>query len=108
MNSLPPATKLQLELTPLIRSIKLEQVTFYVTSHEGSVVSSCETSLRLSLIHPCSNLDQIPDCASLIYSNADHPMKRKSKKSVQGKYVNQCSTRNQRFHKQAGVQSRCI
>ena len=90
----------------------LKQVTFQVTSHEGSVVLSCKTSLGLSLIQPCSNLDQIPDSASLICSNADHPMKRKSKKSVQvskqsqstftrkkqvstksvsqGKYVNQC------------------
>ena len=69
----------------------LKQVTLYVTSHEGSVVLSCETSLRISLIHLPSNFDQIPDCASLICSNADHLMKRKSKKSVQGKYVNQCA-----------------
>ena len=66
----------------------LKQVTFYVTSHEGSVVLSCKTSLKLNLIHPCSNLNQIPDCASLIYSNADHPMK--SKKNMLEKYVNQC------------------
>ena len=42
------------------------------------------------MIHPCSNLEQIPDFASLIYSNADNPMRRKSKKSMQEKYVNQC------------------
>ena len=42
-------------------SSSLKQVTFYVTSHEGNVVLSCKTSLRLSLKHPCSNLDQIPD-----------------------------------------------
>ena len=53
----------------------LKQIAFHVTSHEGSVVLSCETILRLSLIQPHSNLDQIPDSASLIYSNADHPMK---------------------------------
>ena len=64
--------------------------TFYVTSHECSVVLSCETNLRLTLIHPHSNWNLIPDCASLICNNADHPWKRKSKKSVQGKYVNQC------------------
>ena len=62
---------------------KLKQATFYVTSHEGSVVLSCKTSLKLNLIHPCSNLDQVPDCTSLIYSNADHPMKKESKKSMQ-------------------------
>ena len=61
----------------------LKQITFHVTSHEGSVALSCETGLRLSLIQSCSNLDQIPDSASLICSNADYPMKRKSKKSVQ-------------------------
>ena len=61
----------------------LKQVIFQVTSHEGSVVLQCETSLGLSLIQPHSNLDQIPESASLICSNADHPMKRKSKKSVQ-------------------------
>ena len=44
---------------------------------------SCETSLRLSLIQTHSNLDQIPDSASLMCSSADHPIKRKSKKSVQ-------------------------
>ena len=37
----------------------LKQVTFYVTSHEGSVVLSCERSLKLSLINPHSYLDQI-------------------------------------------------
>ena len=41
------------------------------------------------MVHPHSILDLMPDCASLICSNADHPMKRKSKKSVQGEYVNQ-------------------
>ena len=68
----------------------LKQVTFYVTSHEGSVILLCGTSLKLNFIHPHSNLNHIPDCASLIYSNADHQVKRKSKKSVQGKYINQC------------------
>ena len=72
---------------------KLTQVTFYVTSHEGSVVLSCKTSLKLNLIHPHSSLDQIPDCP------ADHPIKRKSKKSMQEKYVNQCDTRKQKCHK---------
>ena len=55
------------------------------TSHEGSIVLSCKTSLKLNMIHPCSNLDQVPDCSSLIYSNAYYPMKRESKKSMRGK-----------------------
>ena len=61
----------------------LTEISFQVMSHEDSVVLSCDTSLGLSLIQPHSNLDQILDSASLICSNADHPMKRKSKKSVQ-------------------------
>ena len=70
--------------------MQLKQVTFYVTSHEGSVVLSCKTNLKLNLIHPCRNLNQVLECASLIYSSADHPMKKKLKKSMQEKYVNQC------------------
>ena len=71
------------------------EVTFQVSSHEGSVVLSNETSLGLSSIEPCSNLDQIPDSENLICSIADHPMKRKNKNSAtkcvsQEKYVNQC------------------
>ena len=65
---------------PDTRSLK--QITFHVTSHDSSVVLSYETRLGLSLIQPSSNLDEIPDSASLIYSNADHPMKSKSTKSV--------------------------
>ena len=68
---------------------KLKQVTFYVTSHESCVVLSRKTSLKLNFIHPGSNLDQARDCASLIYSDADHPLKKKSKKNMQKKYVNQ-------------------
>ena len=31
---------------------------------EGSVVLSCKTRLKLNLINPHSNLDQVPDCTS--------------------------------------------
>ena len=58
----------------------LKQVTFHVTSHEGSVVLSCVTTLELCLMQPHSNLDSIPSSASLITSHADHP--RKSKKNM--------------------------
>ena len=60
----------------------LMEITLHITSHKGNVVLSCETSLGLSLIQPCSNLDQIPDSASLIWSNADHSrgsLRRESK-----------------------------
>ena len=50
--------------------------------HEGSVVLSCVTTLELSLIQPCNNLDYIPSSASLISSKADHPRK-KSQKNMQ-------------------------
>ena len=52
----------------------LQEVTFHVTSHEGSVVLSCVTTLALSLIQPCTSLDCLPPLASLITSSADHPM----------------------------------
>ena len=61
----------------------LQQVTFHVTSHEGSIVLSCVTILALSLIWPCTSLDCLPPSASLIFSSADHPMKTKSQKNVQ-------------------------
>ena len=59
----------------------LKEVTFHVTSHEGSVVLSRVTTLELCLIQPCSSLDSIPFSSSLITSNADQP--RKSKKNMQ-------------------------
>ena len=61
----------------------LQEVTFHVTSYEGSVVLSCMTTLALSLIQPCTSLDCLPPSASLISSSADHPMKTKSQMNVQ-------------------------
>ena len=59
----------------------LKEVTFQVVNHEGSVFGSCMTSIELGLIQPHSALNTgIPDCERLIYSNADHPDKSKSKK----------------------------
>ena len=55
----------------------LQEVTFHVSSHEGSFVLSCVTTLELSLIPPCNNLDYIPSSASLILTNADYPSKNK-------------------------------
>ena len=49
-------------------------ITFQVTSHEGSVVLSCVTTLELDLIQPCNNLENsIPSSASLISNKADYP-----------------------------------
>ena len=61
----------------------LMEVTFQVTSHEGSVIVSCVRNLALGLIQPHSNLDStVPDSGSLISSKADHPLKKKTKKIV--------------------------
>ena len=60
----------------------LEEVTFYVTSHECSVVLSCVTTLELSLIQPHGNLNFIPSSASLISSKADYPRKKELQKNI--------------------------
>ena len=39
----------------------LHEVTFQVTSHEGSVTVSCATSIELGLIHPHRILDEVPE-----------------------------------------------
>ena len=55
----------------------LMEISFQVTSHEGSVVLSCVTTLELDLIQPCNNLENsIPSSASLISSKADYPYRR--------------------------------
>ena len=59
----------------------LQEVTFYVTSNNGSVVLSCVTKLALGLIEPHTRLDYLPP-ASHITSSADHPVKAKSLMSV--------------------------
>ena len=66
----------------------LEEVTFQVTSQEGSVVLSCATTLELGLIQPHSALeDSIQASASLISSMAEYPRKNKSKVSKPKKNV---------------------
>ena len=60
----------------------LQEVTFQVTSHEGSVIISCATSLELDLIQPLRGFDIVPEKGSLIYSKADMPVKQKNKKSA--------------------------
>ena len=56
----------------------LKRVTFQVINHEGSVIVSCATSLKLGLIQLHSVFDDsVPDCGRLLYSEADHPNKYK-------------------------------
>ena len=75
----------------------LREVTFHVTSHEGSVVLSCLTTFELSLIQPCNNLDFISSSASLISSNADYPRRNGSQKNMQvlKPSQNMCSSKEQ-------------
>ena len=61
----------------------LQEVPFHVTSHEGSVVLSCVTTLALSLIQPHTSLGYLTHSARLITSSADHPMKTKSQMNMQ-------------------------
>ena len=65
----------------------LQEVTFQVTSHEGSVIVSCATNIELGLIHNHRNLDEVPEEDSLIYSIADMP-KQKKNKNCQAENVN--------------------
>ena len=58
------------------------EVTFYVTSNNGSVLLSCVTTLALGLIQPQNRLDNLPPRASHINSSAGHPKKTKSKIDV--------------------------
>ena len=53
----------------------LQKVTFYVAQNDGSVLLSCNTTLVLGLIQPCTRLDYLPPRPSLIVSLIDHPMK---------------------------------
>ena len=61
----------------------LQEVKFYVTSHEGSVVLSCATTFALSLIQPPNSADHLAKGTRLISGSADHPMKIKSQMNVQ-------------------------
>ena len=75
----------------------LKEVTFHVTSHEGSVVLSCATTLDLCLIWPHSNLDSIPSSDSLITGTANYLRKKKSQKNmlVSKPKKNVCSSKEQ-------------
>ena len=70
----------------------LQEVTFHVTSHEGSVILSCATSIELGLIHLHIKLDEMPEECSLIYSKADMPKKQRNK-SCQAE-SNMCSKKS--------------
>ena len=60
----------------------LQEVTFQMTNHEGSVIHSYTPSLQLGLIQPHEDLDVVPDSGSLIYSKVDLTAKQKDRKSM--------------------------
>ena len=59
----------------------LQEVTFQVVNHEGSVIVSCVTSPDLGLIQPHGELNvSVPDCGRLTFSSVDHPNKYQNEK----------------------------
>ena len=62
-------------------SKKLVETTFYITSNEGSVLLSCNTSLTLGLIHSRTKLDYLSPRVRLFTSKVDHP--RNTKEQIQ-------------------------
>ena len=75
----------------------LKEVTFHITSHEGSVVLSCMTTLELGLIQAHNNLENsIPSSVSLTSSKVDYPKKRSQKNVLVSKpKKNVCSSKEQ-------------
>ena len=57
----------------------LQEVTFYMASNNGIVLSSCAITLALGLIQPHTRLDFLHPKASLITGRNDHPMKTSAK-----------------------------
>ena len=73
----------------------LQEVTFHVTSHEGSVIISCATSIELGLIHPHTKLDEMPEEGSLIYSKSWHAKEEKRTRRPKLKNMFICGQRSQ-------------
>ena len=65
----------------------LHEVAFQVTSHEGRIIVSCAISLELGLIHPHTNLEELPEEGSLIYSKTDMTKQRETRTLKLKKYV---------------------
>ena len=76
-------------------SKKITEMIFYITSNEGSIFLSCNTSLTLGLIHSRPRLDYLPPRASLITSNADHPRKTKAQIQIQKQEITVQTTNQQ-------------
>ena len=73
----------------------LKEAIFHVTSNDGSILLSCNTSLSLGLIHPRPRLDYLPQRASLITSNADNPRKMKAQIQIQKQEITTQTTSQQ-------------
>ena len=59
----------------LPETIRLQEVTIFVTRNNGSVLLSCTTTLMLGLTQPRTGLDYLSSGATLITSSVDHPKK---------------------------------
>ena len=87
---------------------KLNETTFYVTSNEGSVLLSCDTSLTLGLIHPRPRLDYLPPKASLVMSSADHPRKTKAQLQIQKHEITKQTTNQQHIPNTTITESKLV
>ena len=87
---------------------KLNETTFYVTSNEGSVLLSCDTSLTLGLIHPRPRLDYLPPKASLIMSSAYHPRKTKAQLQIQKHEITEQTTNQQHIPNTTITESKLV
>ena len=73
----------------------MKEAIFYITSNEGSVLLSCNTSLALDHIHPRSRLNYLPPRVSLITSSADQPRKTKVQLQIQKQEITAQTTNQQ-------------
>ena len=64
-------------------SKQLTEITFHIASSKGSVLLSCNASLKLGLIHHRPRLDYLPPWTSLITSTEDHSRSTKTQVQVQ-------------------------
>ena len=88
----------------------LEEVTFQVTSQEGSVVLSCVATLEPGLIQPHSDLENpIPTSASLTSSTANYPRKNRSRVSKSKKSVSSSKEQSlELLHAQRHLVDQCV
>ena len=85
----------------------MKEAIFYITSNEGSVLLSCNTSFALDLIHPRPRLNYLPPRVSLITSSADHPRKTKAQLQIQKQEI-MAQTTNQQQDTQITITTQIV